>query len=73
MHHIMKTTFQRVIPTLFIFLITVSAFAQEEAAAAEEGASSGLALGLLMILVGVGAVLLVGLVLNQGESISDEE
>lgn len=72
MRQLLPFPIRRVIPVLFVFMVTVSAYAQEEAAAAEEG-TNGLALGLLMVLVGVGAILLVGLVLNQGESIRDEE
>ncbi len=62
----------RLIPILFVFVLTISAVAQEEAAV-EEAAGSGLTLGLLMILVGVGAVMLVGLMLNQNEANGEEE
>ncbi|MCA9912063.1 MAG: hypothetical protein KC496_01885, partial [Anaerolineae bacterium] len=59
-------------PILFVFALSISAFAQEEAAV-EEASTNGLAIGLLMILVGVGAVMLVGLLLNQNETNSEEE
>lgn len=63
---------KRLFPILFVFALTISAVAQEEAAV-EEASSNGLTLALLMVLVGVGAVMAVGLMLNQSETNSDEE
>jgi len=73
MRQFVKTSIQRLIPILFVFMMTLSVAAQEEVAAAEETATSGMAIGMLMIFVGVGAVMLVGLLLNQSESANDEE
>jgi ABC-type proline/glycine betaine transport system substrate-binding protein len=62
----MKSTLHALAALVALLTLTTAAFAQEEAEAAQQVAPQGL--GLMMLLVGLAAILVVGLFMGRRES-----